>query len=892
MDPSTVCNLFEEAVQVSQSDITFSLNPGEVDEPQESNLVLLGKIISRYKLGKSAIQGSLKLSWHSIKRWKWKEIEGGLIQFTFTNRDDALNVLARRPWFVCGSLIVIMPWPSWLTPAEVRFDKTPIWVNVESIPPFYWNLSNLKEMATKASPVFELPNGIEDAVGLSTLRFRATIDLNKPIFSGFFLRRQKLKDLWIQYRYEKLPKLCFKCGIMTHDQNSCFKPPTVVKDVDGNFYPMFGVWLKSDAQEKSTFTTPLAKWFQDWALQKQLARDPVLRNQMKVHKAIQHGESAELRESRIQLPAKRRIVEDTENPSEEATNQKVIIQLPLVNLPGIGEFAPFGGNSKIAILPEREIPDPSASSAGTRNNDNSMDTNSVADLGEDKNCTTESPPTPNSKGKDTPQNSEYVGMLKKDICPLVMDSKSKKINMDMGPSYLDSPLGTQARWVASPSKQLWGHPKGRELFMGSLTVDKFHREPTLFNPILEIEDFRVYEHNSGPRKRKASDGILLHPVPNQVEANDTSQEPKCKGLQLPSQHIVSNKDLENPGDISKLSPPKEATRYDQGTRMESSTPRRRGRPRLKSEVGEDASSSKKRRGRPPKNKQHLGATPKAFKWQKPTRYDSDKVTTIKHQWEGNSFDLKVNLDNHFVVVEKISKPNPKCTHYVPSVGQSGGLGLCWVKGVGCNIVSSNKFVIVGEISSDPPGIPWFLFGVYGPPRHEDKESFWLSLGDAALTMNDPLLIIGDLNGTLQDSECLNYANSSNSSRYAFDLRRMVNRVGLVDLGYQGPSFTWVKGSSRSMNTGRNYIKRARLDRGMATTDWRIQFPNAIVEHLSAAVSDHRPILLDTTGGSRCRSRLFKYENMWARDKQKSSKQAGNSTTGIRRNSEIYKIKSL
>ncbi|KAF4359547.1 hypothetical protein F8388_003550 [Cannabis sativa] len=92
MDPSGVCNLFEEAVQISQSDITFSLNPGE---------------------------GSLKLSWHSIKGWKWKEIEGGLIQFTFTNREDAMNVLARRSWFVCGALIIIMPWPSWLTPAEL-----------------------------------------------------------------------------------------------------------------------------------------------------------------------------------------------------------------------------------------------------------------------------------------------------------------------------------------------------------------------------------------------------------------------------------------------------------------------------------------------------------------------------------------------------------------------------------------------------------------------------------------------------------------------------------------------------------------------------------------------------------------------------------------------------
>ncbi|KAF4350832.1 hypothetical protein F8388_026539 [Cannabis sativa] len=151
-------------------DITFSLNPGEVDEPQESNQVLIGKILSRYKLGKVAIQGSLRLSWSAIKGWKWKEIEDGLMKFMFANRSDAMNVLARRPWFVCGSLMVIMPWPSWLTPSEIRFDKTPMWVRIESIPPFYWNLSNLKELASRASPVYELPQGIEDAIGMSNLK--------------------------------------------------------------------------------------------------------------------------------------------------------------------------------------------------------------------------------------------------------------------------------------------------------------------------------------------------------------------------------------------------------------------------------------------------------------------------------------------------------------------------------------------------------------------------------------------------------------------------------------------------------------------------------------------------------------------------------------------------
>ncbi|KAF4355886.1 hypothetical protein G4B88_018837 [Cannabis sativa] len=92
---------------------------------------------------------------------------------------------------------------------------------------------------------------------------------------------------------------------------------------------------------------------------------------------------------------------------------------------------------------------------------------------------------------------------------------------------------------------------------------------------------------------------------------------------------------------------------------------------------------------------------------------------------------------------------------------------------------------------------------------------------------------------------------------------MIQRVGLIDLGFQGPRFTWAKGGGTSNPGGA--MKRAQLDTGLASPDWRILFPNAVINHLSATGSDHRPLLLDTLGGANCKSRLFKYENMWARD---------------------------
>ncbi|KAF4396369.1 hypothetical protein G4B88_019169 [Cannabis sativa] len=409
MDPSNLCEVFEDVVQINQDDITFSLNPGEVDEPQEENKVLLGEIFSRYMLGKGAIQGSLKLSWNEIKGWKWKELEGWLLQLTFANRNDAMNELARRPWFVCGALLVIMPWPAWLTPAEVRL---------------------IKPLSSYASSVASSP---------------------------------------------------------------------------------------------------------------------------------------------------------TEDQSKQTTK---------------------GGTAK------------------------------------------------------------------------------------------DSPLMS-------------------------------------LNPA-------IFSTGSSPEERPT---------------------------------------------------------------------RRRGRPKRQSIPEQEESHTPKRRGRPPKDHKGLSTTPRTFKWTNTAKSKKSVGTVITSLREGNSFDLKVNLDNHFVVIEKDSIVNKG-----------------W------------------DITSDPQGVKWHFQGMYGPPHGRDEEDHWLSIGETITASQIPTLILGDLNGTL-----------------------MVSCVGVVDLGYHDPPFTWTKSNIQSQQ-GR-LIKEARLDRSLATTDWRILFPSAVVNHLSATVSDHRPILLDTAVGVNCKGRLFKYENMWARDQR-------------------------
>lgn len=57
------------------------------------------------------------------------------------------------------------------------------------------------------------------------LRARVSIELDKPIKRGVLLRLSKAGEPeWFDAQYEKLPFLCFSCGILGHGGLVCDKP--------------------------------------------------------------------------------------------------------------------------------------------------------------------------------------------------------------------------------------------------------------------------------------------------------------------------------------------------------------------------------------------------------------------------------------------------------------------------------------------------------------------------------------------------------------------------------------------------------------------------------------------------------------------------------------------
>ncbi|KAK8693525.1 hypothetical protein V6N13_071105 [Hibiscus sabdariffa] len=92
-----------------------------------------------------------------------------------------------------------------------------------------------------------------------------------------------------------------------------------------------------------------------------------------------------------------------------------------------------------------------------------------------------------------------------------------------------------------------------------------------------------------------------------------------------------------------------------------------------------------------------------------------------------------------------------------------------------------------------------------------------------------------------------------SSKPSTYFQNIVCDLGLRDMGFHGPDFTWQRG-----------VTQVRLDRFLCNSLWDEAFPESSVEHLLRMKSDHKPILL--TVGNIVRNSSpspFRYFSGWS-----------------------------
>lgn len=122
---------------------------------------------------------------------------------------------------------------------------------------------------------------------------------------------------------------------------------------------------------------------------------------------------------------------------------------------------------------------------------------------------------------------------------------------------------------------------------------------------------------------------------------------------------------------------------------------------------------------------------------------------------------------------------------------------------------------------------------------------------------DEWVVIGDFNSTLFTKD--KRGGNEDATQCMQEFRHFLNRMQLIDITLEGNSYTW---SNSRLNN--NNIQR-KLDRTLATTEWRDYYQQATLYTLYTIGYDHSPLLLQLSKEEKKNS-PFRFEYMWIQHK--------------------------
>ena len=190
----------------------------------------------------------------------------------------------------------------------------------------------------------------------------------------------------------------------------------------------------------------------------------------------------------------------------------------------------------------------------------------------------------------------------------------------------------------------------------------------------------------------------------------------------------------------------------------------------------------------------------------------------------------------------------------------GGLALLWDASITIHIQSYSPYHIDTHVFQED-NVAWRFTGFYGHPETALRIRSWSLLRCLHGLSDKPWLVLGDFNEIMAlEEKC---GREDRSFRQMARFREALSDCSLSDLGFVGPEFTW------SNNREDDELVRVRLDRGVASQEWRSLFPKALVRHISVVHSDHIGLLLELVPCipqvRKKKSRLFRFDHSWVHE---------------------------
>ncbi|XP_015166827.1 uncharacterized protein [Solanum tuberosum] len=173
----------------------------------------------------------------------------------------------------------------------------------------------------------------------------------------------------------------------------------------------------------------------------------------------------------------------------------------------------------------------------------------------------------------------------------------------------------------------------------------------------------------------------------------------------------------------------------------------------------------------------------------------------------------------------------------------------------CTVLETDEQQVTCEISHTEIQGTYIKTFVYAKCKDYLRRPLWdrlLHISDTRDTI--PWCTVGDFNVITDIDEKL--GGIPYNMRKSLEFIGVIEACGLMDLGFNGPKFTW------SNQRGVNFRIWKRLDRAMVNDKWLENMPHTSITHLPSVGSDHCPLLLEMKARPDNCIKYFMFLNFW------------------------------
>ena len=153
--------------------------------------------------------------------WKTNGLEAELFLVEFGDVKDKKKVLDMSPWSFEKQLVIIQEFEGELTPKEMELKWSPFWIQIFNLPLMSRTKETSWAIGSSLGTAMEVDVPDSGVHWGKCLRVRVQIDATKRLVRGKRITIEGGKSRWVQFKYERLPNFCYRCGPLSHALKDC-----------------------------------------------------------------------------------------------------------------------------------------------------------------------------------------------------------------------------------------------------------------------------------------------------------------------------------------------------------------------------------------------------------------------------------------------------------------------------------------------------------------------------------------------------------------------------------------------------------------------------------------------------------------------------------------------